>query len=89
MSLIARDDELDTALTLLFEAFDQSGLTDLRWFVPYMEAVRRAWERQPPRGAVEALERLADPDSWPAHVRPHRHTVRFAQQALDNLGEQP
>jgi hypothetical protein len=43
------------------------------------------------QGAVEALERLADPDSWPAHARPHRHTVRFAQQALDNLqpGEQP
>jgi hypothetical protein len=30
-----------------------------------------------------ALEKLADPDSWERHERPHRHTVKFAREALN------
>lgn len=30
-----------------------------------------------------ALEKLADPDSWDRYKRPHRHTVKFAREALN------
>jgi len=30
------------AADALLAAYDQSGLTDLRWFVPYVEALREA-----------------------------------------------
>jgi len=41
-------------------------------------------------GAVEALERLADPSAWNLYERPHRHTTAFAQATLNRLrGQEP
>lgn len=37
---------LEATVDEMLHAYDQSGLTDLGWFAPYVEAVRDAYDRE-------------------------------------------